>query len=57
MYDACLNRVFRTVFSYKLYWLRWWARVMLNAVTTASPYASMREARRRRANAASSDRP
>ncbi|HVW02341.1 MAG TPA: sulfotransferase [Planctomycetaceae bacterium] len=58
MYDACLNRVFRTVFSYKLYWLRWWARVMLNAVTTASPYASMREARRRRANAAtSSDHP
>jgi hypothetical protein len=40
-YDATLNGVFRIAFSYKLYWLRWWVRVLLNRVIPVSPYASL----------------
>jgi hypothetical protein len=52
LYDAAINSAFRVVFSYKMYWVRWWVRILLNPLIPNSPHASLKEVRKRASNAA-----
>jgi hypothetical protein len=54
LYDAVLNRIVRITCSHRLYWWRWWIRVLLNPVIRVSPHYSLKESRRRPNRGASS---
>jgi hypothetical protein len=55
LYDAAINRAFRVAFSYKMYWVRWWIRILLNPLIPNSPHASLKEVRKRSANHSNSE--